>query len=284
VGIVREAGTGVFAFRPGDRVLVSCITSCGRCDYCRRSMYSHCRAGGWMLGHTIDGAQAEFVRIPHADTSLHRLPDEVGDDAALMLSDVLPTAFECGVLDGRIQPGDQVAIVGAGPIGLATVLTARFFSPSRIVVVDTDPHRLRVARSLGATHTVDAAQGCAAEEVLAISGGEGVDVAIEAVGVPETFDLCQSVVAPGGRIANIGVHGKPVRLRLDRLWSHNIGITTRLVDTACTPRLLKLVASGQLLPAELATHHFRMSETMRAYDTFASAPRERALKVILEKD
>ena len=284
VGIVRETGPGVFAFHPGDRVLISCITSCGKCDYCRRSMYSHCRVGGWVLGHTIDGTQAGFVRIPQADSSLYRVPAEADEDALVMLSDILPTALECGVLNGRVQPGDQVAIVGAGPIGLAAVLTSKFFSPSRIIVVDQDPNRLRVAQSLGATHIVDAAQGNAREEILAISGGEGVDVAIEAVGVPETFDLCQSVVAPGGRVANVGVHGRPVTLRLEKLWSHNIALTTRLVDTVSTPMLLKLVESGQLRPGQLATHRFPMSEAMKAYDTFASAARERALKVILKKD
>jgi alcohol dehydrogenase len=284
VGIVRETGAGVFAFRPGDRVLISCITSCGRCDSCRKGMYSHCRAGGWVLGHTIDGTQAEMVRIPQADSSLYRVPAGVDEEALVMLSDILPTAFECGVLNGRVQPGDQVAIVGAGPIGLAAVLTARFYSPSRIIVVDQDPNRLRVAQSLGATHTVDAAQGRAVEEVIAISGGEGVDVAIEAVGVPETFDVCQAVLAPGGRLANVGVHGKPVTLHLEKLWAHNIGLTTRLVDTVSTPMLLKLVESGQLQPGRLATHRFHMSEAMKAYDTFASAARERALKVILKKD
>ena len=283
VGIVRETGAGVTAFAPGDRVLVSCITSCGRCDYCRKAMYSHCRAGGWMLGHTIDGTQADFVRIPQADSSLHRLPAGMDEDAAVMLSDIFPTALECGVLNGRIQPGDQVAIVGAGPIGLAAVLTAQFFTPARIIVADQDPNRLRVARELGATDVVDVGTGRAEEAIRALSGGEGVDVAIEAVGVPETFDLCQSVVAPGGRVANVGVHGRPVTLHLEKLWAHNVAITTRLVDTACTPMLLKLVASGRLQPARLATHRFAQADAMRAYDTFGNAARERALKVVLKK-
>ncbi len=247
-------------------------------------MYSHCRAGGWVLGHTIDGTQAQFVRIPQADSSLYRLPPGVGEDAAVMLSDIFPTALECGVLNGRIQPADQVAIVGAGPIGLAAVLTAQFYSPARIIVADRDANRLRVARELGATDLVDVGTGRAADAIRTLSGGEGVDVAIEAVGIPETFDLCQSVVAPGGRVANVGVHGRPVSLRLETLWAHNVTITTRLVDTACTPMLLKLVASGRLQPARLATHRFRLSDAMRAYDTFGDAARERALKVVLEKD
>jgi alcohol dehydrogenase len=283
VGIVRETGAGVLGIKSGDRVLVSCITSCGKCDYCRKAMYSHCRAGGWVLGHTIDGTQAEFVRIPQADSSLHRLPADADEDALVMLSDIFPTAFECGVLNGRIQPGDQVAIVGAGPIGLAAVLTAQLFSPARIIVADQDANRLRVARDLGATDLVDVSAGRPEEQIRSISGGEGVDVAIEAVGVPETFDLCQLIVAPGGRVANVGVHGRPASLRLEKLWAHNVTITTRLVDTVSTPMLLKLVASGRLSPRQLATHRFQMSEAMQAYDTFGNAARERALKVILRK-
>ena len=280
VGIVREVGTGVGRFRPGDHVVVSCITSCARCDRCRRGMPSHCREGGWVLGHTIDGTQAELVRIPHADTSLHRAPVELSEESLVLVSDVLPTAFECGVLNGRVRPGDTVAIVGAGPIGLAAVITARFFSPSRIIVVDRDPNRLATARSLGATHLLEASADVA-ERVRALSGGEGVDVAIEAVGVPETFDLCQQVVGPGGRLAIVGVHGGPVTLRLEKLWSHNVPLTTRLVDAVSTPRLLGMLEADQLDPAKLVTHRFRLSEAMEAYDTFADAAHTRALKVAL---
>jgi alcohol dehydrogenase len=282
VGIVREVGAGVTRFRPGDRVVVSCITSCARCDRCRQGMPSHCRQGGWILGHLVDGTQAEFVRIPQADSSLHAAPAGVPDEALAMLSDIFPTAFECGVTNGRVQPGDTVAIVGAGPIGLAAVLTARLFSPSRIVVVDRDANRLEVARSFGATDAVSAAGEAAVAEILALSGGEGVDVAIEAVGVPETFDLCQQIVAPGGRIANVGVHGRAVPLRLEKLWAHNITLTTRLVDAVTTPMLLRMVASSQLDAAKLVTHRFRLSQAMEAYDTFASAAASRALKVVLK--
>lgn len=280
VGIVREVGTAVTRFRPGDHVVISCITSCARCDRCLRGMPSHCRDGGWVLGHTIDGTQAEFVRIPHADTSLHRAPFEVPEESLVLLSDILPTAFECGVENGRIRPGDTVAIVGAGPIGLAAVLTARFFSPSRVVAIDRDPNRLEAARALGATHAIEPSADVV-EQVRALSGGEGVDVAIEAVGVPETFDLCQEIVGPGGRIANVGVHGRPVSLHLEKLWSHNITLTTRLVDAVSTPMLLGMLASNQLDPSRLVTHRFRLSQAMEAYDTFADAPHSHALKVAL---
>jgi alcohol dehydrogenase len=276
VGVVAETGAAVSGFRAGDKVLISCITSCGRCDFCRRAMYSHCRTGGWILGNTIDGTQAEYVRIPHADTSLYLLPPGADEKAMVMLSDILPTAFECGVLNGQVKPGDTVAIVGAGPIGLAALLTAQFYSPSEIVMIDVDDNRLEVARSLGATKVVNSADGKGAEKVLALSGGAGVDVAIEAVGIPATFDLCQSIVAPGGHVANIGVHGKPVELHLERLWSHNVTITTRLVDTAATPMLLKVVQAGRLHPERLATHRFALGDVMKAYDTFGSAARERA--------
>jgi len=281
VGIVEEVGTAVTGIRKGDTVLVSCITSCGRCAPCKRGMYSHCKDGGWILGNTIDGTQAEYVRIPHADTSLYRLPPKADEEAMVMLSDILPTGFECGVLNGQVKPGDTVAIVGAGPIGLAALMTAQLYSPAQIVMVDLDAKRLEVARTLGATSLVSSADGKAVERVMALTGDVGVDVAIEAVGIPETFDICQSIVAPGGRIANIGVHGKPVQLRMEKLWSHNITLTTRLVDTAATPMLLKMVEAGRLEPKKLATHLFQLDAVMKAYDTFGNAAREGALKVIL---
>lgn len=281
VGIVEEVGGSVTAIRKGDTVLVSCITSCGRCAPCKRGMYSHCKDGGWILGNTIDGTQAEYVRIPHADTSLYRLAPGVDEDAMVMLSDILPTGFECGVLNGAVKPGDTVAIVGAGPIGLAALMTAQLYSPSQIVMVDMDAKRLEVARTMGATSLVSSADGKSVERIMALTGDAGVDVAIEAVGIPETFDICQSIVAAGGRIANIGVHGKPVQLRMEKLWSHNITLTTRLVDTAATPTLLKMVESGRLQPGKLATHRFQLEGAMKAYDTFGNAAREGALKVIL---
>ena len=282
VGVVHEAGGAVSDFRKGDKVLVSCITSCGKCDFCRRGMYSHCRDGGWILGNTIDGTQAEYVRIPHADTSLYHLPPEGDEDALVMLSDILPTGFECGVLNGQVKPGDTNAIVGAGPIGLATLLTSQFYSPAEIVMVDLDPNRLEVARSFGATQLVDSSDGKAVDKVMALTGGAGVDVAIEAVGLPATFDICQKIVAPGGRIANVGVHGKPVQLQLERLWAHNITLTTRLVDTVTTPMLLKVVQSGKVEPAKLVTHSFELADVMKAYDVFGNAAKERALKVVLK--
>ena len=281
VGIVEEIGTGVSGVRKGDAVLISCITSCGRCAPCKRGMYSHCADGGWILGHRIDGTQAEYVRIPHADTSLYRLPPGADEEAMVLLSDILPTGFECGVLNGAVKPGDTVAIVGAGPIGLAALMTARLYSPAEIIVVDLDPNRLEAARRLGATSLVSSADGKGAEKVMDLTDGAGVDVAIEAVGIPATFDICQSIVAAGGRIANVGVHGRPVELRLERLWSHNVTLTTRLVDTAATPTLLKMVQTGRLEPKALVTHRLPLDEVMRAYDTFADAARERALKVVL---
>ena len=278
VGIITEAGAGVANFKAGDRVLISCITSCGKCAACKKGMYSHCESGGWILGHLIDGTQAEYVRIPHADTSLHHIPDGADEEALVMLSDILPTGFECGVLNGQIKPGDTVAIVGAGPIGLATLLTAQFYSPAEIIMVDTDDNRLNVAKTFGATQLV---QSNAVAEIMKLTQGKGVDVAVEAVGIPATFDICQAIVAAGGHIANIGVHGKPVQLNLDKLWAHNITLTTRLVDTVTTPMLLKTVRSGKLQPQKLITHHFALNEIMKAYDTFGNAAKEKALKVIL---
>lgn len=282
IGIVEEAGAGVTTFRKGDKVLISCITSCAKCDYCRKGMYSHCRNGGWILGNTIDGTQAEYVRIPHADTSLYPIPADADEEALVMLSDILPTGFECGVLNGQVKPGDSVAIVGAGPVGLAALLTAQFYSPASIIMIDLDDNRLQVAKSFGATDLINSADGKAAEKVMALTGGAGVDVAIEAVGIPATFDICQEIVAAGGRLANVGVHGKPVELHIEKLWAHNIALTTRLVDTVTTPMLLKVVQSGKLQASKLATHRFELADIMKAYDTFGNAAKEGALKVILK--
>lgn len=281
IGTVETIGSGVTQFRVGDRVVISCISSCGKCDYCRRGMYSHCTTGGWILGNEIDGTQAQYVRIPHADTSLYAMPAGVDDEALVMLSDILPTAFECGVLNGNVQPGSTVAIVGAGPIGLSALLTAQFYSPAEIISIDLDDGRLAVATKFGATHTINSSDGKAAEKLLAMTGGRGVDTAIEAVGVPDTFLLCQDIIAPGGTIANIGVHGVKVDLHLERLWSKNITMTTRLVDTATTPMLLKAVGAKKVDPVQLVTHHFTLDQVKDAYDTFGHAAKTQALKVII---
>jgi alcohol dehydrogenase len=281
VGVIEEIGSAVTRFRAGDRALISCITADGICDPCRRGMYSHCTRGGWVLGNTIDGTQAEYVRIPFADTSLYPAPAEVEDEALVMLSDILPTAFECGVLNGRVKPGDTIGIVGAGPIGLAAVLTARFYSPSEVLVIDLDDNRLEAAQRLGATRAIHSGRENAARRVMELTGGRGVDVAIEAVGAPATFDVCQSIVAAGGHIASIGVFGTSVTLHMERLWSHNITLTTRLVDTVTTPMLLTMLAAKTLDPRPLVTHRFPLTDIARAYDTFGNAVTEKALKVVL---
>ncbi len=282
IGIIDSVGAGVTTFHKGDKVLISCITSCAKCDFCRKGMYSHCRNGGWILGNTIDGTQAEYVRIPHADTSLYAIPADADEEALVMLSDILPTGFECGVLNGQVKPGDTVAIVGAGPVGLAALLTAQFYSPASIFMIDLDDKRLQVAGSFGATELINSTDGKASERVMALTGGAGVDVAIEAVGVPATFNICQEILAPGGRLANVGVHGKPVELHIEKLWDRNIALTTRLVDTVTTPMLLKIVQSGKLQANRLATHRFELNDIMKAYDTFGNAAQEGALKVILK--
>jgi alcohol dehydrogenase len=282
VGVVDSIGAAVTAFKVGDRVLISCISACGKCEYCRKGMYSHCTTGGWILGHTIDGTQAEFVRIPHADTSLYPIPDGADEEALVMLSDILPTGFECGVLNGKVQPGATVAIVGSGPIGLAALLTAQFYSPAEIIMIDLDDNRLEVAKRFGATQTVNSADGKAVEAVMRLTDNRGVDTAIEAVGVPTTFEMCEQIIAPGGVIANIGVHGVGVALHLEKLWDRNISITTRLVDTASTPMLLKILASHRIDPKLLITHRFKFDQILDAYETFGDAAKTKALKVIIE--
>jgi alcohol dehydrogenase len=282
VGTVVEVGDGVRRVRVGDRVLVSCITSCGTCRYCREGHAGQCLGGGgWILGNTIDGTQAEQVRVPFADLSTYPIPAGVSDEAVLMLADILPTGYEVGVLNGMVRPGDTVAVVGAGPIGLAAITGARLFSPSAVIAIDLADFRLSAAKTFGADVTVNNSREDALEVVRALTGGLGADVAIEAVGVPASFELAASLVRPGGHIANIGVHGKPATLHLEDLWSRNVTITTGLVDASSTPTLLRLIGSGQLDPGNLVTHHFALDDCEEAYDVFARAADTGALKVVL---
>ncbi len=281
VGVIDSVGPAVTDFKAGDHVLISCVSACGKCVYCRKQMYSHCVHGGWILGNTIDGTQAEFVRTPFADMSLYHIPKGADEEALVMLSDILPTGFECGVLNGKIAPGSTVAIVGAGPIGLAALLTAQFYTPAEIIMIDLDDNRLKIGKKFGATATINSADGKAVEAVMKLTENRGVDTVIEAVGIPATFELCQELVAPGGVIANIGVHGKKADLHLEKLWDRNIAITTRLVDTATIPMLFKTVASKKIDPKQLITHHFKLDEIVAAYDTFGDAAKTKALKVII---
>ncbi|MFF3754642.1 zinc-dependent alcohol dehydrogenase family protein [Streptomyces sp. NPDC002018] len=282
VGEVVETGGDVRTVRPGDRVLVSCISACGRCRFCREARYGQCRGGGgWVLGHLIDGTQAEYVRVPFADLSVHPLPGALDSQDAVLLADILPTAYEVGVLNGRVGPGDTVVVVGAGPIGLAAIATARLFAPGRIVAVDLDPSRLEVARRLGADAVVNAAED-PARLVEDLTDGLGADVAIEAVGVPETFELCTRVVRPGGHVANVGVHGKPAVLHLEDLWIKDVTITTGLVDTFSTPMLMGMTAARRLPTSSLVTHSFELDRMEEAYGVFSAAG-SGALKVVLER-
>ena len=283
VGVVEAVGSAVRNFKPGDHVLISCITSCGSCANCRRQMYSHCADGGWILGHLINGTQAEKVRIPHADNSLYPVPAGADEEALVMLSDILPTGFEIGVLAGKVKPGDSVVIVGAGPVGMAALLTAQFYSPAQLIMVDGDTNRLEVAKRFGATDIIDINTQNAVERIFELTHGVGVDVAIEAVGIPASFDTCQSVIAPGGSIANVGVHGKSVELHLEKLWIQNVTISTGLVNTNTTPLLLKTVQSGKIDAGKLITHRFALTDILQAYEVFGNAAKEKAMKVILSQ-
>jgi alcohol dehydrogenase len=283
VGVIEEIGKGVSTLVKGDRVLVSCITSCGRCRFCKEGRYGQCLGGGgWIFGHLIDGLQAEYARVPFAETSVHKVPESLTDEQVVFLADILPTAYEVGVLAGTVGPGDTVAIVGAGPIGLATILTARLFTPGRIVAIDLADSRLEAARRFGADVIINNAKQDAVAAVMDLTEGLGADVAIEAVGVPDTFELCTELIRPGGHVANVGVHGHAVTLHLEKLWIRDVTITTGLVDTSTTPRLLRLVAEGRLNPTLFATHRFGLEETMSAYDVFADAASTNALKVVLQ--
>lgn len=281
VGIVDDVGSAVRNFKKGDAVLISCITSCGSCPNCKRQLYSHCDDGGWQLGHTVDGTQAEYVRIRHGDNSLYPIPAGADTEALVMLSDILPTGLEIGVQAGGVKPGDSVAIIGAGPVGMSALLTAQFYSPGRIVMIDMDPARLALARQFGATDTIQVGAEDTTARIMEMTEGRGVDVAIEAVGVPATFDICQKIVSAGGKIANVGVHGKSVELHIEELWIKNINISMGLVNTNTTPMLLKTVQAGTFDPSKLITHRFALDEILDAYEVFGNAAREKAMKVIL---
>jgi alcohol dehydrogenase len=283
VGTVLETGSAVSTLEEGDRVLISCITSCGRCRFCREGRYGLCTGGGgWIFGHLIDGLQADYARIPFADTSVHKVPDVLTDEQVIFLADILPTAFEVGVLNGGVQPGETVAIVGAGPIGLAAVLTARLYSPGRIIVLDVSDSRLHQAEPFGADVVINNGRENAVEVVMGLTNGLGADVAMEAVGIPETFELCTDLIRPGGRVANIGVHGHSAVLHLEKLWIKDVTITTGLVDTFTTPQLLALIEQRRLDPSAFATHRFALADTMDAYDVFADPEQTGALKVVLQ--
>jgi alcohol dehydrogenase len=282
VGTVIEVGAAVTTIAVGDRVLVSCISSCGRCRFCREGHYGLCTGGGgWIFGHLIDGLQAELARVPFADTSVYKVPAGLSDEQVLFLADILPTAYEVGVLNGRVTPGDTVAIVGAGPIGLATIMTAKLHTPGQIIAIDLADTRLEKALEFGADVTINNGNEDAVAKVMELTGGLGADVAIEAVGVPDTFELCAELIRPGGHVANVGVHGECATLHLERLWIRDVMITTGLVDTNTTPTLLRLIEGGRLDPTVFATHHFDLADTMRAYEVFAAAAETQALKVVL---
>ncbi|TVV77075.1 zinc-dependent alcohol dehydrogenase family protein [Streptococcus pneumoniae] len=286
IGIVEEVGEGVSNFKKGDKVLISCVCACGKCYYCKKGIYAHCEdEGGWIFGHLIDGMQAEYLRVPHADNTLYHTPEDLSDEALVMLSDILPTGYEIGVLKGKVEPGCSVAIIGSGPVGLAALLTAQFYSPAKLIMVDLDDNRLETALSFGATHKVNSSDPeKAIKEIYDLTDGRGVDVAIEAVGIPATFDFCQKVIGIDGTVANCGVHGKPVEFDLDKLWIRNINVTTGLVSTNTTPQLLKALESHKIEPEKLVTHYFKLSEIEKAYEVFSKAADHHAIKVIIEND
>lgn len=289
VGVVTEIGSAVTTLAVGDRVIVSCIKSCGRCMFCKQGLFSHCLGEegasgiGWVFGHLIDGTQAEFVRVPYAETSVHKMPPQVTNQQGVLLSDILPTGFEIGVQYGRTKPGDVVAVIGAGPIGLSVMMTAGLYGAAKIIAVDIDANRVAEARKFGASHGVSARDGDWKRQVIALTDGWGVDVAVEAVGVPETFEMATEIVRPGGHVANVGVHGKPAELRLQDLWIQNVTITTGLVNTNTTPMLLKLIAEGRLDVDKFVSHHFALDDMLSAYDTFGRAAETKALKVVLNR-
>ncbi|MBW4031000.1 MAG: zinc-dependent alcohol dehydrogenase family protein [Acidobacteria bacterium] len=287
IGVITEIGTGITQLAVGDRVILSCVSSCGRCSNCRLGLFSHCLdpeglAGiGWIFGYMIDGTQAEFVRVPFAENSVYKVPEGMTDAEGILLSDILPTGFEIGVQYGKVNPGDVVAVIGSGPVGLSAVMTSRLYGPSKIISIDLDDARLKRASDFGATDTVNSGDADWKEQVLALTDGAGVDVAIEAVGLPRTFTMATEIVRPGGSVANIGVHGMPVELALNELWIKNIDISMGLVNTNTLAMLLKLVAEHKLPADKFVTHEFTFDQMLEAYDVFANAAQHDALKVLI---
>ena len=281
VGIIEECGDLVHNFKVGDRVIISCITSCGGCSMCQKSNFGQCLNGGWLLGNEIDGCQAEYVRIPYADNSLHLVPEDIDVDSLVLLSDIFPTGYEVGVLDGQVKPGCSVAVIGCGPVGLAALMTSKFFTPSEIYAIDNNPHRLEVAREMGATHTINNSEGTAVQQILDMTDDVGVDVVIEAIGIPAGWDMSQKLVRPGGNIAVLGVHGKPATINLEDMWKRNFTMTAGLVHTHTIPMLIKQIRAGHLNPKQLCSHAFDLSQVAEAYDTFIHAGDHCSLKVII---
>jgi len=283
-GVIAAIGTAVSDFKVGDHVIIPCTSSCGRCDSCRKGLFSSCERGGWQIGNTIDGLQAEYARIPLADSSLHRIPAGMNEEAALMLADIIPTGLEVGVMKAEVGLGDTIAVLGAGPVGLATIMAAQFFSPAETIVVDLDDHRLEKARELGATTTINNRDGQAYAKIMALTHGRGVDVAIEVIGNPATCQLAQDIIGPGGRMANIGIYSKSVELHKEILWTRNITIRMGVVNTNTIPVLLRMIQACKLDPTKLITHHFRLDQIVQAYEVFKNAAREQAIKIVLTND
>ncbi len=285
IGIIEEVGSAVKNFKKGDKVIISCVSKCGSCENCQKQLYSHCqKGGGWIMGYMIDGVQAEYVRTPFADNSLFLLPENLNTDIAVMLSDALPTGHEIGVQYGNVKPGDTVAIVGAGPIGMSCLLTSQFYSPSLIIVVDMDENRLAIAKEMGADHVINPSKEDPVAKILEITGGRGVDCAMEAVGVPATWDVCQRVVKEGGHLANVGVHGQSVNFEIEKLWIKNLTITTGLVNTNTTNMLMKSCESGKIPLEKLVTHRFKFSEIEKAWEVFKNSTEHKSIKVIIEME
>lgn len=283
IGIIEETGSSVSNFKKGDKVIISCISRCGTCENCQKQLYSHCQnGGGWIMGYMIDGTQAEYVRVPYADNSLYLLPGNLSEDIGVLLSDALPTGHEIGVLNGQIKPGDTVAIVGAGPVGMSCLLTSQLYSPSVIIMIDMDDNRLAMAKEMGANYTINSGKEDAITEVMELTRQRGVDCAVEAVGIEPAWNICQNIIKEGGHLANVGVHGKSVNFSVEKLWIKNLTITTGLVNANTTGMLMKNCCSGKLTAGKLITHHFRFSEIEKAYDVFKHAASEKAMKVIIE--
>lgn len=282
-GIVEEVGSSVNKFKKGDKVAVSCVTQCMDCYYCRRGMYSQCTTGSWIYGYMIDGCQADYVRVPYADSGMYIIPDSLTDEDVLFVGDILSTGY-FGAENGNIQPGDTVAVFGSGPVGMCAMATARLWGPARIVAVDIDDSRLEFAKKNGwADYGLNPQKVDVVQALKDMTGGRGADVTIEANGFEPTFKGAIDGVRAGGTVSLIGVFEKPQVVEMNKLWIKNIAIKMGLVNANRISELIDLIKEGKLNMKPLITHTLPLSQVAEGYDIFEER-RDNAIKVVLKDD
>jgi alcohol dehydrogenase len=285
VGVIHEIGEGVTGYQVGDRVLVGAITPCGQCNFCLGGNWSQCGGaiGGWKFGNTIDGAQAEYLRVPYAQANLAKIPDELTDEQVVLLADIASTGISAAE-SADLQIGDTVAVFAQGPIGLCATAGAKLKGASLIIAVESDPVRIQMSRRMGADAVFDFNQHDVVEEIKHLTGGRGVDVAIEALGTQATFENALRVLRPGGTLSSLGVYSGKLSVPLEP-FAAGLG-DHKIVTTLCPGgkermrRLMELVRQGRLDLTPLLTHTFPLDRITEAYQLFGQR-REGVIKIAI---